>query len=149
LKDGADVELVPSLTKEATNTKLLQRNKSLLRRLCDLAQIILTQYKVIEAPKVRGIINKYYQDSLHLLETRGLNDMISVSKEARNAIMNYCLGTPLKGPGLDSEGFPKKFGYLKELTTSASGIRAVLTLLTLTRAFTTKAVPDLSTVIEQ
>lgn len=116
--------------------------------MCNLARIILTQYNVLEAPKVKGIVDKFYSDSLLLLETRGLPELIAVVKTARNQIMNYSLGTPLIGPGLDSEGFPKKFGYLKELTTSAVGLRAVLTLLTLTRAFTLRAEPDLSTVIE-
>jgi len=98
---------------------------------------------VLEAPKVRGIVEQFYKDSLLLLETRGLLDLISAVKTARNQIMNYSLGTPMIGPGLDSEGFPKKFGYLKDLTTSANGLRAVLTLLTLTRAFTHRAEPDL------
>lgn len=136
------------LTIKATNTKLLQRNKSLLRRLCNLAQIILVQYNVLESSKVRGIIDKFYSDCLLLLETRGLMDLITTVKTARNQIMRYSLGHPLEGPGLDSEGFPKKFGYLKDLTTSANGLRAVLTLLTLTRAFTHRAEPDLSTVVK-
>jgi hypothetical protein len=75
-------------------------------------------------------------------------DLITTVKTARNQIMRYSLGHPLEGPGLDSEGFPKKFGYLKDLTTSANGLRAVLTLLTLTRAFTHRAEPDLSTVVK-
>jgi len=101
---------------------------------------------VLEAPKVRGIVDKFYKDSLLILETRGLNDLVSTVKTARNQIMNVALGTPLSGPGLDSEGFPKRFGYLKDLVTSVNGLRAVLTLLTLTRAFTQRAEPDLSTI---
>jgi len=146
LRDGVDWNLYLFITIKATNTKILQRNKSLLRRLCNLAQIILIQYDVLEAPKVRGIVDKFYKDSLLILETRGLNDLVSVVKTARNQIMNVALGTPLSGPGLDSEGFPKRFGYLKDLVTSVNGLRAVLTLLTLTRAFTQRAEPDLSTI---
>jgi hypothetical protein len=146
LRDGVDWNLYLFITIKATNTKILQRNKSLLRRLCNLAQIILIQYDVLEAPKVRGIVDKFYKDSLLILETRGLNDLVSTVKTARNQIMNVALGTPLSGPGLDSEGFPKRFGYLKDLVTSVNGLRAVLTLLTLTRAFTQRAEPDLSTI---
>jgi hypothetical protein len=117
--------------------------------LCNLAQIILVQYDVLEAPKVRGIIDRFYKDSLLILETRGLLDLITTVKTARTQIMNVSLGTPVSGPGLDSEGFPKKFGYLKDLTTSVNGLRAVLTLLTLTRAFTHRAEPDLSHIINK
>jgi hypothetical protein len=63
--------------------------------------------------------------------------------------MQYSLGKPLKDlPGLDKDGFPQGISFLKHLATSPQGIRAALTLLTLTRAFTLRSDPNLKTITD-
>lgn len=82
------------------------------------------------------------------METRGALDMVKAVKLARNQIMRFSTGSPLSAPGLDVDGFPKWLSFLKHLTTSRKGLRALLTLLSLTRAFTLGREPDLSTVVK-
>jgi hypothetical protein len=75
-------------------------------------------------------------------------DTLSFVKNSRNACMRHVLGKPL----LSASGVSLKDGWpiwllpLKDLTRSENGLRALLTLLTLTRAFTHSTGPDLSTI---
>lgn len=68
----------------------------------------------------------------------------------RNYIMRYLLGNPilssLDGIALHKDGFPKDYHYMKPYLSTTGGVRAVLTLLMLTRAFQLPAEPNLSTI---
>lgn len=126
------------------------RQKSLLRRLCSLAQIILIHFNVLEESMVKQIVNQHYQILLMRLKARGIADLVSYVKTSRNQFMQYCLGNPLTSdPGVDLLGLPKGMPYLKDLSSSRDGIRAALTLLTLTRAFTINKNPDISTITDK
>jgi hypothetical protein len=139
------------LISKATNTKVLLRQKSLLRRLCRVAQVILVQYDVLDALTAKSVVNQFERDLLHALRTRGASDMISMVKTNRNIIMRYILGQPLERvPGTKiQDGWPKRFHYLKFLSTDPKGIRALLTLLTLTRAFSLGGPPNLETITQE
>lgn len=126
------------------------RQKSLLRRLCSLAQIILIHFNVLEESMVKQIVAQHYQILEMRLGTRGIADLISYVKTSRNQFMQYCLDNPLiSDPGVDQYGLPKGMPYLKDLSSSRNGIRAALTLLTLTRAFTINEDPDISTITDK
>lgn len=85
--------------------KILQRQKSLLRRLCLLAQIILVQFNIMSVTEASEGIKLYEEYLLHLMETRGTLEMIKANKIARNQVMRYVLGNPLLGaPGVDETG---------------------------------------------
>jgi hypothetical protein len=107
------------------------------------------QYEVLASTQAIEITNKFHKDLLNLLETRGLPFMVSQVKSWRNQIMAYVLSKPLIGdPGLDKDGFPVRLTYLKHLSLDPQGVRALLTLLTLTRAFHLSASPDLDTITQ-
>jgi len=112
-----------------------------------MAQIILIQFNVLEEGVVKAIVSQHLNLLLRRLETRGIEDLISYVKTSRNQFMQYTLGEPLiNDPGVDQYGLPKGMPYLKDLSLSCEGIRAALTLLTLTRAFTLNKTPDLTTI---
>jgi len=135
----------------ATNTKVLQRQMSLLRRLCDLTQVILVQYDVLSPELSKSGVDLIYGILSHRIRTRGMGDSLIFMKSSRNAVMRFILGSPL----LDVPGIPLKGGWpvwllpLKELSHSENGLRALLTLLTLTRAFTHSSGPDLTTITDE
>lgn len=130
----------------------MQRQKSLVRRLCNLAQIILSMYIVnASSMDLVPIITQYRDLIVQLMESRGVPFTVSYIKNVRNAVMRYVSGEPLiESPGveLDSDGFPKKVSFLKPLLTDSEGVKVVLTLLTLLRAISLKPVLDTKTITD-
>lgn len=91
----------------------------------------------------------YFRDHLiHLLETRGIEFMISYVKASRNCVMRSISGEPLSEcPGVElKSGLPKWLSPFFPLLDSSEGIKALLTLLTLTRAMTLTPSVDLATI---
>ncbi|QED55404.1 RNA-dependent RNA polymerase [Heterobasidion mitovirus 2] len=125
---------------------------SLLRRLCKVAQIILTQFGVVSSNESRFLVGRTYVLLSKRLEQRGLADMIAYNKSMRNYIMRYLLGNPIlkstDNIALHADGFPKDYHYMKPLLSSTEGIRAVMTVLTVTRAFSLPAEPNLATITQ-
>lgn len=116
-------------------------------RLSKLAQITLVQYNVLDAKSASYLVKQFLRVLIRLMDTRGTLSMIQQVKTWRNMIMRFILGNPLIGsPGADSEGWPKALTFAKIHSSSPNGIRSLLTLLMLTRAFSQGGVPDLSTI---
>lgn len=124
---------------------------SLLRRLCKLARVILIAYGC-EASVISPVISQWRGILEKRLETRGLMDMIKFVKESRNAIMRNLSGSPLSSSAdikLNPQGWPTELAFLWEFYNGdVSKIRVLLTLLTLTRAFETRPVLDISTITD-
>jgi hypothetical protein len=82
---------------------------SLVRRLSQLAQIILSMY-LDDVPLDLDTKVRSFRDSLlSLMESRGVEFTIKYVKTSRNCVMRFLSGEPLKecpGVALDSEGFP-------------------------------------------
>jgi len=143
---------------KATNTKNIVTRKdrsygtfkSLLRSLCRLAKIILALYSNVSSVDLSQVVDEYRDFLFSLSDSRGIPFMVSYNKLCRNAIMRYISGEPLNDvPGVKLiEGWPEGLLFLKPLSTDSEGCKALLTLLTLTRAILLKPVLDLSTIIE-
>jgi hypothetical protein len=87
----------------------MQRQMSLVRRLSQLAQIILSIY-LVNVPEDLDTKVRMFRDSLlDLMQSRGLEFTIKYVKTSRNCVMRYLSGEALKscpGVALDSDGFP-------------------------------------------
>jgi len=130
----------------------MQRQKSLIRRLCSLTQVILSMY-MVNVPEDLGPKLRQFRDHLLLLmETRGIEFTLSYVKASRNCVMRYISGSPLKecpGVELNPEGLPKWLTpvMFNQLADSES-LKALLTVLSLTRAVTLKPVMDVKTIVD-
>lgn len=92
----------------ATNTKILLRQKSLVRRLHQLMKIILPMYlDLAKFISFKEDVNLYRDNILKLIDTRGILFTVKYVKTSRNCVMRYLGGNPLTsvpGVALDSEG---------------------------------------------
>lgn len=95
---------------------------------------------------------KIFEDTLiHLISTRGLSFTIKYVKTSRNCVMRVISGEPLSecpGVQLNSNGWPKWLSHLESWKDEPTGIRALLTLLTLLRSHTVEPSLDLTTVVD-
>jgi len=109
------------------------------------------QYDVLQPELAKLGSTIILNELTNRLKARGMMDTLQFVKLSRNACMRHVLGKPLQsvsGVAL-KDGWPIWLIPLKELTRSENGLRALLTLLTLTRAFTHSAGPDLSTISDK
>jgi len=130
----------------------MQRQKSLIRRLCKLTQIILSIYLTSVPADFGHRVGQFRDHLLQLMEDRGIEFTLSYVKASRNCVMRYVSGSPLTecpGIGLDKRGLPNWLTpvILNQLADSES-LKILLTLLTLTRAVTLKPAMDTKTIVD-
>lgn len=127
----------------------MQRQLSLLRRLCKLARIILSMYLSDVDLDLNRKLPIFTDHLCHLTETRGIAFTVSYVKASRNAVMRHISGEPLsESPGVQlKDGWPVWLSDFKDWTDDNKKVKALLTLLTLTRAISLEPSLDLNPIV--
>jgi hypothetical protein len=120
---------------------------SMLGRLGKITRIILAAYLSIDNQTLDRTVTPFFNELRSRLKTRGALDMITFVKTNRNLAMRYILGNPIYSSETFADGWPKAIPYLQEFT-KVEHLKALLTVLTVTRAFNVDTLPDTSTITE-
>jgi hypothetical protein len=138
------------MIKEATNQKL-QRHLSLLRRQLRLAEVILIIYGLYPSVISPEIMKTFKDFLLKECENRGAAELVKFIKINRNIIMRFVLENPiLQSPDakVNKDGWPTRLTFLQPLASSTDGLKALLTLLMLTRSVRLPSAPKLDSIVD-